>query len=300
MTASSSPGELLVLLTSVYTPHTVEPVNKMSLSEKKAALPTTIPVIRSRNANSVRNRLIAITLILISLNFAGPLIDRLFPLLGCHHNHHAHIKYSSEELDAAKCPAQPKPLNVGTDWNPLTDETYTSLAAKRLSKSVQIRTESYDDLPLNASDPAWDKHDAFSHFLQVEFPKVFNDPIKHEVVNVHGHLFTWEGSNPDLQPIMLMAHTDTVPVLPETLSQWTYPPFEGRVVVDGTPETPGAWVWGRGSSDCKNALMGIYGAMERLVTEGFKPERTILVVNGFDEEVSDPTSKWPAELTVWI
>ena len=43
---------------------------------------------------------------------------------------------------------------------------------------------------------------------------------------------------------------------------------------------------GRGVNDCKNSLMGIFGAMERLVTEGFEPERTILVANGFDEEVS--------------
>jgi Gly-Xaa carboxypeptidase len=31
--------------------------------------------------------------------------------------------------------------------------------------------------------------------------------------------------------------------------------------------------------------MGILGATERLVTEGFKPERTIIIASGFDEEV---------------
>ena len=195
-------------------------------------------------------------------------------------------RYSPQALAAVKCPAQPSALNIGHDWNPLHDDTYASLAADRLSRSVQVPTESFDNLPVNASDPAFDKHYAFAHYLEAEFPKLYTEPVKHEIVNVHGHLFTWQGSNPDLQPILLMAHTDTVPVLPATLDQWVYPPFEGIIAQDGTPSTPGTWLWGRGVNDCKNSLMGIFGAMERLVTEGFEPERTILVANGFDEEVS--------------
>jgi Gly-Xaa carboxypeptidase len=83
---------------------------------------------------------------------------------------------------------------------------------------------------------------------------------------------------------------DTVPVLPATLDLWTYPPFEGTITKDASPSTPGTWVWGRGSSDCKNSLLGIYAAIERLVSEGFQPERTILISNGFDEEVSPDSS----------
>ena len=140
---------------------------------------------------------------------------------------------------------------------------------------------------MNASDPVYDKFYAFEDWLQAEYPTLFTSPIEHEMVNVHGHLFTWKGSNPDLQPILLMSHTDVVPVLPATLDQWTYPPFEGTISVDGTPSTPGTWVWGRGSSDCKNSLVGIYAAVEKLVMDGFEPERTIIIANGFDEEVSE-------------
>ncbi|OCF36827.1 Gly-X carboxypeptidase [Kwoniella heveanensis CBS 569] len=209
-----------------------------------------------------------------------PYLSNIVPSSGCHST----PKYDAATLEGAKCPHQPKALNVGTDWDPLTDKIYGELAAKRLSKAVQINTESYDNFPKNASDPVFDKHYAFAHFIENEYTKLYTD-IKHETVNVHGHLFTWEGSNKSLKPILLMAHIDTVPVLPATLDQWTYPPFEGTVTHDATPETPGTWVWGRGSSDCKNSLLGIYGAVERLITEGFQPERTIIIANGFDEEI---------------
>ena len=198
---------------------------------------------------------------------------------------HSEIIYTAAELAQAKCPKQPPSLNVGSDWNPLNDDEFARLAAARLSKAVQVKTESFDDLPMNATDPRFDKHYKFSEFLESEYPKLFSDPIKHEYVNTHGHLFTWKGSNEKLAPILLMAHIDTVPVLGATLDQWTFPPFEGKVSVDATPETPGTWIWGRGSSDCKNSLLGIYNAVERLVDEGFKPERTIMIANGFDEEV---------------
>ncbi|OWZ36180.1 vacuolar protein [Cryptococcus neoformans c8] len=186
--------------------------------------------------------------------------------------------------DSARCPIQPEPLNVGEDWNPLEDSVYSNLAAKRLSKAVQIDTVAYDDMPMDTTDPAFDKHFVFARFIEHEYPKLILD-LKHEVINNHGHLFTWEGSNPNLKPIMLMAHIDTVPVPPETLGQWKYLPFEGAITQDGTPDTPGTWIWGRGSSDCKNSLLGIYGAVERLISEGYKPERTVIISNGFDEEV---------------
>jgi Gly-Xaa carboxypeptidase len=151
---------------------------------------------------------------------------------------------------------------------------------------VQQRTESFDYfIQLEANDPALDKHYAFAQWLKDEYPVVL-DKLQYEEVNYHGHLLTWQGSNADLKPILLMAHTDTVPVINETLSQWTYPPFEGTIApakgLDGQ-EVP--YIWGRGASDCKNSLLGIFGAVEKLAQEGYEPERTILIASGFDEEV---------------
>ncbi|ORX36637.1 hypothetical protein BD324DRAFT_681411 [Kockovaella imperatae] len=194
-------------------------------------------------------------------------------------------KYSVSDLTAAKCPPQPPLLDKGSDWNPMTDDAFIELASKRLSKAVQIDTVSFDNMPMDASDSAFDKHYKLSEWLESEYPNLFKAPLKHEYVNTHGHLFTWEGTDSKLKPILLMAHTDTVPVLPATLDQWTFEPWSGRIESDVLPDTPGKWIWGRGSSDCKNQLLGTFNAVERLVQEGYKPERTILIANGFDEEV---------------
>lgn len=248
-------------------------------------LPTTdssVPLSQNSTSNRRRNLALLLLIPLVPLFFLGTGIS---PALFTSHCSKSSPTYSAAQLADAKCPAQPPALDIGSKWNPLTDELFAQLAATRLSKAVQIPTESYDDLPSNATDPAWDKHYAFSKFLTEEYPKLFIEPLEHEYINTHGHLFTWKGSNPDLAPILLMAHIDTVPVLPATLDQWTYPPFEGKISINGTKDTPGTWIWGRGSSDCKNSLLGIYNAVERLVSEGFEPERTILIANGFDEEV---------------
>lgn len=222
-----------------------------------------------------------LTLVIIwILNQDGKLFGHSIPFFGegCY-------EYTSAEIESAKCPAQPPTLNLGPDWNPLVDQAYADLAARRLSQAVQIRTESYDDMPMDPKDERWDKINAFTRMLEVEFPKVYN-ALEHRAVNTHGQLFEWKGKDKSLQPILLMAHIDTVPVLQDTVGLWRYPPFEGTVTVNGTTDTPGTWIWGRGSSDCKNSLMGIMGAVERLVTEGYTPERTVALAFGFDEEVS--------------
>lgn len=130
-------------------------------------------------------------------------------------------------------------------------------------------------------DPAWKPHADVAAFLERTYPSVYRT-LQHEFVNTHGHLFTWQGkrSVKELKPVLLMAHEDVVPVNEATLDQWTHPPFDG-VIADG-------WVWGRGAADCKNQLLGIMNAIEKLVDEGFQPERTILIQFGFDEEIGGP------------
>ncbi|GHJ89068.1 hypothetical protein NliqN6_5470 [Naganishia liquefaciens] len=172
------------------------------------------------------------------------------------------------------CPSQPKALGKGPGWH--VAENYTDIVTGRLSRAVQIAAVSYDDMGPVGEDDRWKPHFKFEEFLKSEYPRVY-ETLDHEMVNTHGHLFTWAGTNKALQPIILMAHEDVVPVLPATLDKWTYPPFEGKV--------DDKWVWGRGAADCKNQLMGIMNAVEKLVIEGFKPERTILLSFGFDEEI---------------
>lgn len=44
-------------------------------------------------------------------------------------------------------------------------------------------------------------------------------------------------------------------------------------------------MWGRGSSDCKNNLIGVLSALESLLEQGWKPSRTVIAAFGFDEEI---------------
>lgn len=93
-------------------------------------------------------------------------------------------------------------------------------------------------------------------------------------MNRYGLLYTLKGSEPSLKPLLFMAHQDVVPA--DGSSGWTYPPYAGYY--------DGSFVWGRGSSDCKNVLIGLLSTVESLLSQSFAPRRTIVLSFGFDEE----------------
>lgn len=159
----------------------------------------------------------------------------------------------------------------------LQSDTFRNKSIERLSGAVQIPTESFDDMGKVGSDPRWDIFSPFADYLEKTFPLV-HSTLQLEKINTHALLYTWAGSNPDLKPTLLMAHQDVVPVPAATVKQWTHPPFSGYY--------DGKFVWGRGSSDCKNQLVGILEAVEALIDAGFAPKRTLILSFGFDEEIS--------------
>jgi Gly-Xaa carboxypeptidase len=99
-------------------------------------------------------------------------------------------------------------------------------------------------------------------------------------VNTYALLYEWTGTNSSLKPLLLAAHQDVVPVDPKTVDEWTHPPYSAHF--------DGKYIWGRGTSDDKSGLVGILTAIETLVEKGFKPERTVVLAFGFDEEISGP------------
>lgn len=147
----------------------------------------------------------------------------------------------------------------------------------RLAGAVQIPSESYDDLGEVGEDERWETMFDVAAYLKKTFPAV-HSKLQLEKVNTHGLLYTWKGSDESLKPTLLMAHQDVVPVAKATINQWTHPPYSGFY--------DGKYVWGRGSSDCKNTLIGILEAVELLVGAGFEPKRTVVLSFGFDEESS--------------
>lgn len=144
--------------------------------------------------------------------------------------------------------------------------------AERLAQAVRLPTvSSATDAQLNA-----DQFRALHALLQKQFPRV-HASLKRELVNDLSLLYTWEGSDPKANAIVLLAHQDVVPIAPGTESLWKKPPFAG-VIEDGM-------VWGRGTLDNKSNLVTQMEAVELLLKAGFKPRRTVYLIAGHDEEV---------------
>jgi carboxypeptidase PM20D1 len=144
--------------------------------------------------------------------------------------------------------------------------------AQRLALAVRHETVSYQE-----SDRL-DRQEfrALASLLRAFYPRAHR-ALQQEAVNELSLLYTWPGRNPALAPVLLAAHLDVVPIDPGSGDDWTHPPFEG-VVEDGV-------VWGRGAIDAKANLICILDAVERLLADGFEPERTVYLAFGHDEEV---------------
>ena len=142
----------------------------------------------------------------------------------------------------------------------------------RLSEAIQFQTISFEIVTESNTHPFRN----FQVFLVKSFPRVHAQLTK-EVVNDYSLLYTWKGKDDRLKPILLMAHTDVVPVDPDTENLWTQAPFSGQVA-DG-------YVWGRGTMDDKVGVLGILEAVERLLADGFQPQRTVYLAFGHDEEI---------------
>jgi carboxypeptidase PM20D1 len=143
--------------------------------------------------------------------------------------------------------------------------------AEHLAAAVRCQTVPLDDK--GTPDP-----EAFRqlHQMMVETYPLMHQQLKREVINGYSLLYTWEGTQPALEPVMVMAHQDVVAADPVSLDQWTHPPFAG-CIADGL-------IWGRGTLDIKNQLIGMMEAAEILLKQGYRPERTILFGLGHDEE----------------
>ncbi|KAH7033509.1 peptidase family M20/M25/M40 [Microdochium trichocladiopsis] len=154
---------------------------------------------------------------------------------------------------------------------------FLKAAVANMAGAVQIPTESYDDMGPVGEDPRWEVLFEFAEYLKKTFPLV-HSKLNLETVNTHGLVYTWKGSDSSLKPTVFMAHQDVVPVAKATIGQWTYPPFSGHY--------DGKYLWGRGSNDCKNNLIGILESVELLLQADYEPKRTLVLSFGFDEEIS--------------
>ncbi len=145
-------------------------------------------------------------------------------------------------------------------------------AAKRLGGAIRFRTIAYkDESKLDA-----EAFVGLRDYLRQTFP-LAHEHLSHELHAGHSSLFRWPGSDPALEPILLLAHYDVVPVEPATAAQWQHPPFSGAVA-DG-------FIWERGTLDFKVGVVALLEAVEGLIGQGYQPRRTVLLAFGHDEEV---------------
>jgi acetylornithine deacetylase/succinyl-diaminopimelate desuccinylase-like protein len=82
-----------------------------------------------------------------------------------------------------------------------------------------------------------------------------------------------EGSDPAAPTLLLMGHTDVVPVSP---SGWSRDPFGGELV-DGE-------VWGRGAIDMLDLTSSMAVAVKQLARDGWRPRGTLVYLGVADEE----------------
>ncbi|TDJ33477.1 MAG: M20/M25/M40 family metallo-hydrolase [Gammaproteobacteria bacterium] len=144
--------------------------------------------------------------------------------------------------------------------------------AEHLAEAIRFRTVSHQ----RSEEFQADQFEGFIAWADATYPEV------HQTMELSRHgdytlLYRWQGSDPGLQPILLTAHYDVVPVIPGSETDWRHPPFAGVIDEDV--------IWGRGALDDKSAVIAQFEAATHLLRAGFTPQRTIYFSFGHDEEV---------------
>jgi carboxypeptidase PM20D1 len=146
---------------------------------------------------------------------------------------------------------------------------------ENLSEAVTYKTISFsEDTPPDST-----AFYGFHRFLERAFPLI-HSKLTLEKINDYSLLYTWQGSDASLKPMILMSHMDVVPVDQPTIGDWEAGPFEGKITQTD--------IIGRGTMDDKGTLMAVMEAVEKMLEENFSPKRTIYLAFGHDEEVGGP------------
>ena len=168
------------------------------------------------------------------------------------------FSYKNEHAPAAK-----EPMTVNRDMDD---------AIQNMAKAVTFRTVSQPP----EQPQGFTEFEKFRAFLKEAFPLV-HSKFNLQLINGQSMIYTLNGTDTSLLPLLFLAHSDVVPVDDTTLGQWTKPPFSGEIE-NGN-------LYGRGTLDNKNMLIAIMQAVENLLKEGFAPARGITLAFGHDEEL---------------
>lgn len=148
-------------------------------------------------------------------------------------------------------------------------------AVERFRELLRIPTVSRD----NPCDVDRAPFEAWLPTLRAQYPLVF-EACELTTFDEFGILLRWPGANAQLDPIVLMAHQDVVPVEGQS---WEHDPFAAEIH-DGE-------IWARGSLDTKNIVAAILESMNVLMGEGYVPPRDVYYFSSNGEEVSGPAAR---------
>lgn len=153
----------------------------------------------------------------------------------------------------------------------MTSVPDSAAAVARFQRLLRLPTVSFAD-----GEAADARFAEFAEALAELYPWL-HGTLERETVAGHALLYRWRGRLAE-EPLVLMAHMDVVPVVPE---EWRHPPFDAVIVGSGAD----AELHARGAIDDKGALAAILEAVEQLVAAGHIPERDVYLAFGHDEEV---------------
>ncbi len=187
--------------------------------------------------------------------------------------------WRAANFEAPRITADPWP---SADQAPDIDEDklVADLAKAITFKTISNQSNEIDELEFTS----------FLKWYDQAFPHVSALPLK--TFNKYGRVYKWEGTQPDLKPILVMGHYDVVPVVPGTEDQWQEPPYAGHIS-DG-------YIWGRGAMDMKGPTITLSNVIDRMIATGYQPERTVYLALHQDEEVGGTLgavamAKWMAD-----
>lgn len=180
--------------------------------------------------------------------------------------------------------------NATSGWNMIKNDS----AIQRLSGGLKIPTVSSGEL----GDFNYSTFDTIKEYIKNSYPLVYQNAEFAEV-NTYGLVFRLKGSNPSLDPILFLSHTDVVPpgdaevkdksenifrpddkplpAVSEVSKDWDFGPFSGAVA--------NGRIYGRGSIDMKGMLFSLLESMNNVIKTKYIPQRDIYLAFGFDEEV---------------
>jgi carboxypeptidase PM20D1 len=122
----------------------------------------------------------------------------------------------------------PPPEHAPRQW-PVESEA----AVARFAEALRIPTVSHGPDSQERFDPGAFR--GFRGFLGDRYPEA-HAVLELEPVSEYSLLYTWPGSDPTLDPVVLMGHFDVVPADPASLDHWTHPPFSGTLLRPADPE----------------------------------------------------------------